>query len=111
MKDTPPKRSLMHKSLKRYWVKALRSGQYKPCRGMLMNNSGQYCPLGVLAHIQGLNLKRLSVLERQTSVLPENVAGGLHPALQNMITRRFDKGKLTFEQIADIIEAEIPVRS
>lgn len=75
-----------------------------------MDNSGRFCPLGILAHIQGFKLSQLSLGDRQTSVLPESTAGGLHPALQNMIARRFDEQRLTFEQVADIIEHEIPAR-
>lgn len=41
----------MKKAIKKKWVKALRSGEFKRCAGVLGFN-GHFCCLGVLRHIE-----------------------------------------------------------
>jgi len=44
----------MNKLIKKKWVKALRSGEYKQGRYCLVNNKDQFCCLGVLANIYAI---------------------------------------------------------
>lgn len=48
----------MDKTLKRKWIKALRSGKYRQGQGELYSK-GKYCCLGVLARIQGCSTTKL----------------------------------------------------
>jgi len=41
------------------WLKALKSGEYKKARGMLLNSKGGMCCLGVAAHLNGADLNWL----------------------------------------------------
>lgn len=42
----------MRAAMKRRWVEALRSGEYKQGHGRLMTQSGHFCCLGVLADLE-----------------------------------------------------------
>lgn len=41
----------MRKEIKKLWVEALRSGEYKKNSGFLRSASGSFCPLGVLCDL------------------------------------------------------------
>lgn len=41
----------MNKEIKALWIEALESGQYQQGRGMLRNEKGEYCCLGVLCEL------------------------------------------------------------
>jgi len=41
----------MNKNISRQWTAALRSGEYKQGQGMLRNDGGDYCCLGVLCDL------------------------------------------------------------
>lgn len=41
----------MKKEVMELWVKALRSGEYKQAKGVLQNDRGGYCCLGVLCDV------------------------------------------------------------
>lgn len=97
-------------NLRDKWCAALRSGQYKQGFNALIDGRGRVCALGVLALVQGFNLNALSRDERATSLLPEKVAAGLHPALQNTISRLNDDKRRSFDSIAHYIENNVPVR-
>jgi hypothetical protein len=43
---------MMDKEIKRKWIEALRSGDYKQGRGWLRDKEGNYCCLGVLMEVQ-----------------------------------------------------------
>lgn len=113
---------MMDAKLKRKWVKALRSGEYRQGRGLLVSNSGKsFCCLGVLADIQGCvwgtdawgNLipflpKSEKPLSRYGSDMlsPRLGAGGLSKTRQGKLAEMNDSNK-TFKEIADYIEKNI----
>jgi hypothetical protein len=116
----------MDAQLKRDWVKALRSGNYKQGRGRLCSVNGRYCCLGVL-------YDQLPDKEwvRTTTVIKENVWAipvqfgdqelldynilpldimaevGMSHAFQQRLTDMNDVEKLNFDQIADWIEEQL----
>jgi len=49
----------MKERIKNKWVKALRSGEYKQCKGQLKRN-GKFCCLGVLSEISKLDYMKIS---------------------------------------------------
>lgn len=110
---------MISKKVKKEWVKALRSGEYKQGRGALCKETGgQYlfCALGVLADIavDGYWVRaaknRWSLLlgdTRYTGGLPKKVIPG---ALNAAVTSINDVDYLTFSQIADWIETNVKAR-
>lgn len=48
----------MKATVKRAWLKALRSGKYKQTKGILRSKTGGFCCLGVLCDIRDKQLKR-----------------------------------------------------
>ncbi len=56
----------MDKRIKDLWVRALRSGEFKQCKGQL-EKDGKYCALGVLSI--------LALIEGQCTYLPEGKSG------------------------------------
>lgn len=92
-------------TLKKRWVKALRSGEFKQAEGDLHNECG-YCCLGVLRYC--LNVQDRSSLDEENSYLTEAQAekAGLTFKQQNTLANMNDKGK-TFEQIAKHIERRL----
>ena len=98
----------MNKKVKKSWVTALRSGDYIQGQKYLHGN-GKYCCLGVLCKIQGWPTG-LRTLPREAdmqsiglTVIPKvrvnNIVRGL-PVLNDSLD-------YTFEQIADLIEAQL----
>lgn len=93
------------------WVTALRSGEYEQARGALTLD-GRYCCLGVACAISPIPAKEW--LGR--SLLPDEVRTWLglsHEAGRYKrvykaahLTSDNDERKLTFSEIADIIESE-----
>ena len=55
-------------SLKRKWLKALRSGEYEQCEGQLHIKNGGYCCLGVLAETAGCLWTSATVLNTQVLI-------------------------------------------
>ena len=91
----------MNKANVRKWVKALRSGKYKQCRGRLFDGRG-YCCLGIVEKLAGVKPYGF-VLEqgaREWLGVDEHnpKIGGLEASFLN------DRENLTFPQIADRIE-------
>lgn len=111
----------MKKEVKDKWVEALRSGEYTQGLQMLHDaDSNAYCCLGVLCHIHSLisEIKwyKDTYYMGENLILPEKVkywadlhsldplveyAGGSY-ALSTLNDRR-----VTFEQIADLIEEQL----
>jgi hypothetical protein len=98
----------MKAELKSKWVEALRSGKYKQGRGLLKEGA-QYCCLGVLCKIAGIQGKRRSygVYEfNGKAVMPSADtcrALGLPVETAGDLGSRNDSG-LSFSGIADYIE-------
>ena len=110
----------MKKSVAKDWVAALRSGKYKQGKpGQLKDSEGNYCCLGVLCEISGLEY------QGSNGTLPYSVQifSGLKSSngrfdyslnLADLNDNHFNgfycpvtiKERYTFEEIADIIEVE-----
>jgi hypothetical protein len=101
------------------WIAALRSGEYNQCGGTLQNKKG-YCCLGVACKVIIPESKLRKVKDSKTN---EYLLVGLLPTQQHKapiwlksINRKFekktsillsdvnDKLKLTFDEIADLLE-------
>ena len=114
----------MKKELKEKWVAALRSGNYQQGRYALKRTNNTYCCLGVLCEVGGETFEfqppselidyptacQLKRFPYQTAYLPSQLYTEF--GLDKQITRELialndDKG-LTFSEIADYIEANIP---
>jgi hypothetical protein len=102
----------LSRDAKAKWLKALRSGRYKQGRGTLYcGNTKSFCCLGVLCVTQGV---KLSDIEGEDFPLgfglresPDSwrvSTGGYMPTLSALN----DEKELTFAQIADLIEAQVP---
>lgn len=113
------------------WIKALRSGKYKQGKSELFNKSEKtYCCLGVLCVVAGIKSttgkdmfgQKAQMFDGQNSVAPPaamnfvglRTEGGAFEDLEkkyaDYITSALwdlnDAGNLSFNEIADIIEAE-----
>ncbi len=103
----------MTKAQRDAWVEALRSGKYKQGRDHLRTGDA-YCCLGVLCDLLAPDLwtelgnTGLFYHDRQ-SELPRGEPGGLKKAFQNQIAKLNDDEKLSFNEIAEWIEANVPV--
>lgn len=89
----------MRPDLKKEWVKALRSGEYKQCQGNLHGATGTHCCLGVL-----------DVIVKAKE--PNTRNGPLLKAFYKIdwgtfIRMNDDEGK-SFNEIADWIEENVP---
>ena len=72
------------------WVKALRSGKYRQCFGIIAESDGSVCALGVKCKVLGEdNMGYERNLRRWFVIFVENMN---------------DKAKLSFPEIADWIE-------
>ena len=106
----------MNKVVKKQWIKALKSGDYKQTTGELkrsnIDHSRSFCCLGVLCDISGISTWEADnrYLEAK-GILPNKVkewagmandAGGFSYDNPSLIELN-DSGS-TFEEIADIIE-------
>lgn len=103
----------MKKSLRDAWVKALRSGQFKQTTGRLVKHEG-YCCLGVLCEVSGVVYDKsahdldgavVSLYNAGFGDLGDNDCGTKQERLISMN----DDEKLGFPEIADYIEANIPI--
>lgn len=102
----------MSRDAKAKWLKALRSGRYEQTEGVLANDQG-FCCLGVLMHTQGVpRCKMLNLaLPNDTSkgdswgVKQYHIQHGKRMASMAALN---DEERLTFEQIADLIEQQVP---
>lgn len=101
----------MNRELKAKWLVALRSGEYQQGRGQLWDkHTNKFCCLGVLAKIAGVpddNIQRCATLfgAKNSGLLGEDASSGiLHRKLEVMN----DDDRLSFSQIADWIEKNVP---
>lgn len=91
----------MDAALKQKWVAALRSGKYKQHRGLLQD-SGAYCCLGVMLVVG----KKASTLRLADYGQIDVILGS--EETRTKLTAMNDQEKLSFPEIADWIEANIP---
>lgn len=106
----------MKKEIKKLWIKALRSGEYKQIRDKLRKEEG-FCCLGVLCDLYGKR-RRIGWVDnsflKETLALPPRVMkwAGLKeddPKLGRATASHFnDNSKYSFKKIADLIEKRIP---
>lgn len=111
----------MKKDVKELWLAALRSGKYTQTRGRLERTEGSvgfgpyvndpvgFCCLGVLCEVA----KEAGVItdySADAAMVPGTVQrwAGLSGSGQNTLIQKNDSARLTFEQIADYIEAKFP---
>lgn len=112
----------MDANFKKLFVEKLRSGEYRQTMGGLRTTSG-YCCLGVLCDISGLGRwveipGEASFMyynatfdnEFSGSILPDSIrsAVGLTDDEQDHLWRLNDEEVLSFDQIADYVEVNIP---
>ena len=100
----------MEKKLKVKWVKALRSGKYMQARRTLETRDGAMCCLGVLATIQGCDLKEHKAktgFNLKTATLPRGFNAGLSETMRNKLAGMNDKKSSSFAKIADYIAAKL----
>lgn len=101
----------MDKNLKKVWVKALRSGDYKQGKGNLYKK-GRFCCIGVLCDIQGIDWRKElpRVFDRQTTIPPREydptgITGDTYDTLGEMNDDKTNKN--SFKKIADWIEKNL----
>lgn len=88
----------MNAELKAKWVAALRSGEYRQGQGVLKTSKGEYCCLGVLCDIRGIELDPdADHGSLYDSFLALGVSWGAFVSMN-------DTNGLTFNEIADHIE-------
>jgi len=97
----------MDAQLKAKWVEELRLGRYQQVRGIL-EDCGSFCCLGVLLKIQGVDVENWRELQKESSVLPVQNGAGLTTTQMLTLAKLNDDGELSFPEIADYIEANIP---
>jgi hypothetical protein len=85
---------MMIRSWKRKWVKALKSGDFKQCKGKL-KHIGRYCCLGVLGEVINHGSLNFGTKDREDLT-------GLSYNEQKELARLNDSGK-TFKEIASYI--------
>ena len=102
----------INKELVEQWVEALRSGKYKQGRRTLRNRNDEFCCLGVLPDKVWEYLGREAVdykvhVSTVNSKIPISVVESfLLPLKEIHLITLNDVYKLSFEQIADILEEE-----
>lgn len=106
---------IMDADVKKKWVEALRSGDYKQGRAMLRPSKDRYCCLGVLCEVLEIeypmnryNLPyRALVLSGLSAESPTVVKDGTTVSLA-LLNDGFDgKESLSFPEIADLIEEQL----
>lgn len=107
----------MKKRIKKKWVDALRSGEYRKIKGALTSGPKSYCVMGVLGKVMGLQPIEGGVLAHgegenratydgsfDSRVLK---AAGLTLEQQSEMIGLNDGTSKSFKELADIIEAEL----
>jgi hypothetical protein len=91
----------MNHKLKRRWVAALRSGEYKQCQGVISRHredGDQYCAYGVLVKIVGM--------ENQSTKCT-SVYANIDDAQLSAVVSLNDFQGCSFNEIADWIEEHL----
>lgn len=99
---------MMNTELKEQWIAALRSGAFEQHQGSLCSDDRRsFCCLGVLAIVNDPNV---DLNENQGDLNPyspiDGMIGGL--SVRGNLVRMNDKERLTFPEIADWVEQNIP---
>ena len=102
----------MKRSERDAWVEALRSGKYQQGRDRLRTND-EYCCLGVLCDLKDPSAWRDltyygAYFHGDDLMFPGEQLSGLDHEIESRLSRMNDNGK-SFAEIADWIEANIPV--
>ena len=113
----------MEKALKEKWIEALRSGKYKQGRDVLRSSDDRFCCLGVLCDISGQGQWEGESSEAgyyyyERNGQPAEFEGINLPSFvehfaniegedQDVLTGMNDDDRLSFNEIADWIEANI----
>lgn len=98
----------MNKDIKDRWVTALRSGEYKQCKGVLMEKEPRaYCCLGVLSLLADLPTEDHEEDFNSLMSVDDILDAVVSPHEQNtLICMNDDFGK-DFNEIADYIEENL----
>lgn len=104
----------MNKKMAMKWVKALRSGEYEQCQGVLQNDYGRFCCLGVLCDINGQSTEGDAGYTYLETILKDQLGGlgrsvrlsSLNDSGFNDVTGQWINQRLTFDEIADIIQID-----
>jgi len=96
----------MNAELKAKWIEALRSGRYKQGRGFLRNANDEFCCLGVLCDIVDpsrweKNGNKACAWDGLRMYPPDY----LEPSMTRQYPHMNDVQKLSFNEIADFVEA------
>ncbi len=115
----------MNDLIKLQWLTALRSGVYKQCKGVLRDEDGNFCCLGVLTDLYcaGNNEKWVESSadfsyylqgdnEKEDAVLPDVVVGWSGIVTHNPIVNDEPIAELndigySFEQLAELIDEQL----
>ena len=116
----------MEQELKKKWIEALRSGEFKQCRRVLrkqVENEGDepaevsYCCLGVLSVVKNPNVEVIDGYQLVEELIPDRLLDdyGLTSPQQGRLTTLNDGGSVdgmsirehTFAEIADYIETHL----
>jgi hypothetical protein len=97
----------MKQDIAKQWVAALRSGDYKQGQGQLKNSAraDYYCCLGVLAELSPYPYVGCSSYLKTNIVDWAGLQTGLGVGGDIDLIEENDRWRKSFEQIADIIEA------
>ena len=99
----------MNSVIKKKWINALRSGEYRQGQEFLKSKDGTYCCLGVLCKITGNGSNRdmgASYPMVSYDGVPEDFMG-LDGDMQNELAIMNDYGKHDFDSIAYYIESAV----
>jgi len=110
----------MNKELRDEWVAALRSGKYEQGQDQLKTSAGEYCCLGVLCEVLGVDLERANVngvkvgeaTGTETAALggdPLELVRALHYKTRSRLAKLNDNGA-SFEELAGVIEKTVRVK-
>lgn len=107
----------MNADIKRKWVEALRSGEYKQGRQQLRTASDEFCCLGVLCDVVGVRWVQDAKLRGYMAETDDDESGlwlpdGLGLGIENLdieegILAKMNDGGASFSEISDYIEAHI----
>lgn len=95
----------MNSEIKAAWIKKLRNGEVKQCKGTLKNNLGEMCCIGVLREVIA---PRSNYLSNNTSLLSieHETKAGISSEHCSILAEMNDEGQ-SFKEIADYIEANV----
>lgn len=99
----------MDQKIKSDWVQALRSGEYKQCKGTLHDGDG-YCCLGVLLKVAGVEPDHphtLTLAQEKRFGLAGNPVDSIATRLESMNDGLQGFKQHTFAEIADWIDQNL----